>query len=96
MPAREYTESPQSKGDIPLSQARLNNATADVIRDRYRTLFANAFAPQFRYEQMPGAEERTAYAAEYVAYRLGQIDEKLGRLIAIMELGITPSPEIRK
>ncbi len=79
-----------------MPQARLSNTSVDAIRDRYRTSFANAFAPQFRYEQMPGAEERTAYAAEYVAYRLGQIDEKLGRLIAIMELGITPSPEIRK
>jgi hypothetical protein len=47
--------------------------------------FANDFAPQFRYEQMPGAEERVAYAAEFAAYRLGQIDEKLGRLIAILE-----------
>ena len=70
-----------------MSQARLNDTTAGAIRDRYRTLFANAFAPQFRYEQMPGAEERTAYAAEFAAYRLGQIDEKLGRLIEIMERG---------
>jgi hypothetical protein len=84
------------KQEHTMTQARLSNTSVDAIRDRYRTSFANAFAPQFRYEQMPGAEERTAYAAEYVAYRLGQIDEKLGRLIAIMELGITPSPEIRK
>jgi hypothetical protein len=77
-----------------LSQARLNNATADVIRDRYRTLFANAFAPQFRYEQMPGAEERIAYAAEFAAYRLGQIDEKLERLIGIMERGIGRSSQV--
>jgi len=55
------------------------------MRDRYRMSFANDFAPQFRYEQMPGAEERVAYAAEFAAYRLGQIDEKLGRLIAILE-----------
>lgn len=79
-----------------MPQARLSNTSVDAIRDRYRTSFANAFAPQFRYEQMPGAEERTAYAAEYAAYRLGQIDEKLGRLIEIMELRTTPSPEIRK
>ena len=79
-----------------MPQARLSNTSVDAIRDRYRTSFANAFAPQFRYEQMPGAEERTAYAAEYAAYRLGQIDEKLGRLIEIMELKTTPSPEIRK
>lgn len=70
-----------------MSQTRLNDTTADAMRNRYRTLFANAFVPQFRYEQMPGAEERTAYAAEFAAYRLGQIDEKLGRLIEIMARG---------
>jgi hypothetical protein len=70
-----------------MPQARLNDTTADAIRERYRTLFANTFAPQVRYEQMPSADERIAYAAEFAAYRLGQIDEKLGRLIGIMERG---------
>jgi hypothetical protein len=74
-----------------VSQARLDNTTADAIRDRYRSLFASAFAPQFRYEQMPGSEERIAYAAEFAAYRLGQIDDKLGRLIGIMERGTAQS-----
>jgi hypothetical protein len=77
-----------------MSQERLN--AADTARDRYRTLFAGAFAPQFRYEQMPGAEERTAYAAEFAAYRLGQIDEKLGRLIEIMGRGAEQSSLVRK
>ena len=70
-----------------MPQTRVNATAADAMRDRYGAFFANAFAPQFRYEQMPGAEERTAYAAEFTAYRLGQIDEKLGRLIEIMERG---------
>ena len=74
-----------------MSQARLNGTTADTIRDRYRTFFAAAFAPNVRYEQMPGADERTAYAAEFAAYRLGQIDEKLARLIVIMERGADQS-----
>jgi hypothetical protein len=74
-----------------MSQPRLNDTTANAIRDRYQTLFANSFAPNVRYEQMPGADERTAYAAEFAAYRLGQIDEKLGRLIEIMERGIDQS-----
>jgi hypothetical protein len=74
-----------------MSQARQTDTSADAIRDRYRTSFAGVFAPQIRYEQMPGAEERTAYAAEFTAYRLGQIDEKLGRLIAIMERGTDKS-----
>jgi len=42
---------------------------------------------------MPGADERTAYAAEYAAYRFGQIDEKLGRLIEIMERATAQSPK---
>ena len=67
-----------------MSQARLTDTTAGAIQERYRASFANDFAPNVRYEQMPGSEERTAYAAEFVAYRLGQIDDKLGRLIEIM------------
>jgi hypothetical protein len=74
-----------------MPQARLNDTTANIIRDRYRTLFADTFAPNIRYEQMPGADERTAYAAEFAAFRLGQIDEKLGRLIEIMERGTAQS-----
>jgi hypothetical protein len=70
-----------------MPQARLNDTTANAIRDRYQTLFANTFAPNIRYEQMPGTDERIAYAAEYAAYRLGQIDEKLGRLVEIMDRG---------
>jgi hypothetical protein len=36
-----------------------------------------------------------AHAAEYVAYRLGQIDNKLGRLVALLEALVgegKPSP----
>jgi hypothetical protein len=65
--------------------------TANAIRDRYRTFFDHAFMPSIRHEQMPGAEDRVAYAAEFAAYRLGQIDDKLGRLIEIEERRITPS-----
>jgi len=70
-----------------MAQARLTDTAAGAIHERYRTLFANVFAPNVRYEQMPGADERTAYAAEFIAYRLGQIDDKLGRLIELMERG---------
>ena len=79
-----------------MAQIRLNDTTANAIRERYHTLFANAFTPHVRYEQMPGSDERTAYAAEFAAYRLGQIDEKLGRLIEIMEPGTAQSSQERK
>jgi hypothetical protein len=70
-----------------MSHTRLNDRSADAIRSRYRTFLDAAFIPNIRYEQMPGADERIAYAAEFAAYRLGQIDEKLARLIEIMERG---------
>jgi hypothetical protein len=70
-----------------MSQARSNDQSIDAIRTRYRTFFDNAFMPNIRYDQMPGADERVAYAAEFAAYRLGQIDEKLARLIEVMERG---------
>jgi hypothetical protein len=62
-----------------------HDTTADAIRDRYRRFFDNAFMPNIRHEQMPGADERIAYAAEFAAHQLGQINEKLERLIDIME-----------
>ena len=79
-----------------MAQPRLTDTTANTIRDRYQTLFAKTFTPNIRYEQMPGADERSAYALEYAAYRLGQIDEKLGRLIEIMERGASQSPQAQK
>ena len=70
-----------------MSQTRQNDQSTDAIRDRYQSFFDKAFIPNIRHEQMPGADERLAYAAEFAAYRLGQIDDKLGRLIEIMERG---------
>jgi hypothetical protein len=79
-----------------MSQTRLNDQSSDAIRDRYRAFLDNSFMPNIRHEQMPGADERVAYAAEFAAYRLGQIDEKLGRLIEIMERGTDRSSQARK
>jgi hypothetical protein len=79
------------QGRHAMAQLRLTESTANTIRDRYQTVFATAFTPNIRYEQMPAADERTAFAAEFAAYRLGQIDDKLGRLIDIMERGTAQS-----
>jgi hypothetical protein len=70
-----------------MSQARLNDASASAIRDRYHTLFTGAFTPHVRYEQMPGSDERIAFAAEFAAYR---------RLTEIMERGAAQSSQLRK
>jgi len=59
--------------------------SAAEIRDRYQAFFANAFMPNIRHEQMPSANDRVAYAAEFAAYQLGQINEKIGRLVELME-----------
>jgi hypothetical protein len=65
--------------------ACMQNTDVVAIRDRYRSFFDATFMSNIRYEQMPSAGERLAYAGESGAHRLGQIDEKLGRLIEIME-----------
>jgi hypothetical protein len=70
-----------------MSQTRKFDHSTDAIRDRYLTFLDKSFMPNIRHEQMPGADERLAYAAEFAAYRMGQIDDKLGRLIDILERG---------
>ena len=57
----------------------------DAVRNRYDAMFATDFMPLIRHDQTQGAPERTAYAEEFAAYHLGQIDKKLGRLIEILE-----------
>jgi len=59
--------------------------SADPIRGRYEAFFETDFMPLIRHEQTQGAEERSAYADEFAAYHLGQIDKKLGRLIELLE-----------
>jgi hypothetical protein len=79
-----------------MSQTRQNDQSTDAIRNRYQSFFDKAFIPNIRHEQMPGADERLAYAAEFAAHRLGQIDDKLGRLIEIMERGADQISQVGK
>lgn len=55
------------------------------IQDRYNAFFGTEFMPLIRHDQTQGAPERLAYANEYAAYQLGEINKKLGRLIELME-----------
>ena len=57
----------------------------NTLRDRYDAFFAADFMPLIRHAQTQGAEERIAYASEFTAFQLGNIDKKLGRLIELME-----------
>jgi hypothetical protein len=59
--------------------------TNNVIRSRYELFFGQDFMPLIRHEQTQGAEQRTAYAAEFAAFQLGQIEKRLVRLIELME-----------
>lgn len=55
------------------------------IQARYAAFFETEFMPLIRQDQTQGAPERLAYANEYAAYQLGEINKKLGRLIELME-----------
>jgi hypothetical protein len=57
----------------------------DAIRSRYDAFFGADFMPLIRHEQTQGAEERIAYATEFAAFQLGQIEKRLARLIELME-----------
>ena len=63
----------------------------DAIRAQYDKFFGADFMPLIRHDQTQGSEARMAYAAEFAAFQLGQIDKKLGRLIALMEQQHRPS-----
>jgi hypothetical protein len=67
---------------------------SDPIRERYDAFFAAEFMPIIRYQQSQGADERMAYAEEYSARQLGQINQKLGRLIEILERNAGAAPGI--
>lgn len=55
------------------------------ISNRYSSFFGADFMPLIRHDQTQGAPERAAYANEYAAFHLGQINQKLGRLITLLE-----------
>lgn len=55
------------------------------VRTRYDEFFGKDFMPLIRHEQTQGAEERIAYATEFAAFQLGQIEKRLARLIELME-----------
>ena len=62
-----------------------DSSAQNSVQDRYVNFFATDFMPLIRHAQTQGAEERIAYANEFAAFQLGQIDKKLGRLIELME-----------
>jgi hypothetical protein len=63
------------------------SVSSEAIRERYANFFDSDFMPLIRHDQTQGAAERSAYADEFAAYHLGQINKKLGRLIELLEQG---------
>jgi hypothetical protein len=59
-------------------------------RGKYDVFFQADFMPMIRDEQTQSAEHRAAYAGEFAAYHMGQIDKKLGRLIELLEQNNKP------
>jgi len=57
----------------------------DPVRARYEAFFEADFMPLIRHQETQSADHRMAYAAEFAAFQLGQIDRKLGRLIELLE-----------
>ena len=58
---------------------------SDAIKDRVRASMDAEFLPDPSPDTLSQVDRRMANAAEYIAYHLGQIDNKLDRLIALLE-----------
>ncbi len=57
----------------------------DATRERTRAGMEAEFLPEPSPDTLTQVDRRMANAAEYIAYHLGQIDNKLDRLIALLE-----------
>jgi hypothetical protein len=57
----------------------------EATREGVRATMESDFLPEPSPDTLSQVDRRMAHAAEYVAYRLGQIDNKLGRLVALLE-----------
>ena len=56
-----------------------------ATKEGVRAAMESDFLPEPSPDTLSQVDRRMAHAAEYVAYRLGQIDNKLGRLVALLE-----------
>jgi len=57
----------------------------EAARNRIRAGMEAEFLPEPSPDSLTHVDRRMVQAAEYVAYHLGQIDNKLERLIALLE-----------
>ena len=68
----------------------------EATRKGVKATMESDFLPEPSPDTLSQVDRRMAHAAEYVAYRLGQIDNKLGRLVTLLEAfvgeGKPPAP----
>ena len=67
----------------------------ETSRENVKASMESEFLPEPSPDTLSQVDRRMAHAAEYVAYRLGQIDNKLGRLVTLLEAFVgesKPSP----
>ena len=57
----------------------------EATRESVRASMESDFLPEPSSDSLSQVDRRMTHAAEYVAYRLGQIDNKLGRLVTLLE-----------
>jgi len=53
---------------------------AKILRDLQQD-----FIPDYDAQNLPSADKRAAYALEYIAFRLGRIEQSLGKIAAALE-----------
>jgi len=56
-----------------------------ITHERWQTYMEVDFDPRCVPKHMPRAEDRMVVALEYAAYQLGQINQRLGRLMELTE-----------
>lgn len=74
-----------------MDQVERDQEIAERRKARWDADFALSFAP----DKAPPADVRLAFATEYAAYQLGQINRKLDRLIAAAERLADSQPDPR-
>lgn len=57
----------------------------EVLAERHKARMEGDFNPGYTRTTVPQPDARTANAAEYAAYQLGQINRNLARLVEILE-----------
>lgn len=90
---KEHRQDPDQPSDLGLVAdsvmhfaGRQETIMVDPVR-RARILrdLQQDFIPDYDAQSLPSADKRSAYALEHIAFRLGRIEQSLGRIAAALE-----------